>query len=213
MKIKICGLKDPDNIKAVTALAPDYAGFIFFGQSLRYAEDLPVSILKDMPATIIKTAVFVNETAETINALIDKFKFDAIQLHGNESPDFCSLFINKVQVIKAFGVGEAFDFDTLSEYADKVDYFLFDTKTKNHGGSGEVFNWSILKKYHLNTPFFLSGGLNIQNLEEVKNIDNPQFYGVDLNSKFEITPGIKDIKLLTKAFNILHKTYTDELRS
>jgi phosphoribosylanthranilate isomerase len=212
MKIKVCGLKHPVNIKAVAALAPDYIGFIFYGKSPRFIDDLPVEALNSIPSSIIKTAVFVNETAEIINLLIDKYNFDAIQLHGSESPEFSNSFRNRVKVFKAFGVSEDFDFGKLDAYADKVDFFLFDTKTPIHGGSGNTFNWAVLNKYILEIPFFLSGGISPENIEEVKNINHPQFYGVDLNSKFETAPGIKNIEQLEKAFDSI-KTHTDELRS
>jgi len=206
MKLKVCGLKYQDNIEAVSALSPDYMGFIFYGASPRFVDDLPVDALRNLPSTVIKTAVFVDESAETINSLVDKYGFDAIQLHGREDADFCDSFKGKVTVIKAFGINEDFDFGQLNQYIDKVDYFLFDTKTKIHGGSGETFNWHILDNYNLDIPFFLSGGLSLENLEEVKNINHPQFYGVDLNSRFEIAPGQKDIIKLEKALDIIKQT-------
>lgn len=111
-----------------------------------------------------------------------------------------------ITVIKAFGLDESFDFDQLNAYADVVDYFLFDTKTSKHGGSGKTFDWYVLQKYTLNVPFFLSGGLSLDNLAEVKQIKHPMFYGVDLNSRFETEPGVKDIALLKKAFNLLRQS-------
>jgi phosphoribosylanthranilate isomerase len=213
MKIKVCGLKDSENIKAVSAFYPDYMGFIFYGKSPRFINDVPFEQLNNIPASIFKTAVFVNESAERISELIDKYSFNAIQLHGNESPEFCNLFKNKVKVIKAFGLNSSFNFEQLKAYKNKVDFFLFDTKTDIHGGSGKTFDWSILNKYSLDIPFFLSGGLSLDNLEEVKNISHPQFYGVDLNSKFETEPGIKNIEKLEKAFDIIKQNITNELRS
>lgn len=213
MKIKVCGLKEPENIKAVATLTPDYAGFIFYKLSTRYVEELPIDIFKNFPGTIIKTAVFVNEDAKTINALINKYQFDAIQLHGNESAGFCNSFLNKVKVIKAFGISDTFNFDILKQYAGVVDYFLFDTQSLIHGGSGKVFNWSLINQYKLNVPFFLSGGLSIDNLEDIKKIVHPQLYGVDLNSRFERAPGIKDTEKLKKAFQLINKANTNELRS
>jgi phosphoribosylanthranilate isomerase len=213
MKIKICGLKDPENIKAVSAFNPDYMGFIFYGKSPRFINNVPFEQLNNIPASIFKTAVFVNESAERINELIDKYGFNAIQLHGNENPEFCNSFKNKVKVIKAFGLNSSFNFEQLKAYKNKVDFFLFDTKTDIHGGSGKAFDWSILNKYSLDIPFFLSGGLSLDNLEEVKNISHPQFYGVDLNSKFETEPGIKNIEKLEKAFDIIKQNITNELRS
>jgi len=206
MNIKVCGLRDPENIRQVVKLQPNYVGFIFYDKTPRFVNELPVELLKSIPKTITKTAVFVNETAENIESLIAKYNFDAIQLHGNESPAFCALFKGKVKVIKAFGLNADFDFTELSAYADHVDLFLFDTKTSIHGGSGKTFDWAVLDKYDLDKPFFLSGGLSLDNLDEVKNISHPQFYGVDLNSRFEIEPGLKNIDKLETAFNLLNKT-------
>jgi phosphoribosylanthranilate isomerase len=203
MKIKICGLKHPDNIKAVADLAPDYMGFICYAPSPRYATGLQAETLADLPAAIKKTAVFVNEDAETITQLIAAYNFDAIQLHGNEDPEFCKSFRSKVAVIKAFGLDKGFDFERLNDFAGSVDYFLFDTKTDIHGGSGKSFDWTLLDNYKLDIPFFLSGGLSLDNLDEVRSINHPQFYGVDLNSKFEIEPGLKYMDRLKKAFEIL----------
>ncbi len=203
MVIKICGLKHPDNIKAIAGLTPDYMGFICYAPSPRYAIDLQPETLAALPESICKTAVFVNEEAETIVKLIDTYHFDAIQLHGNESSEFCSQFRNKVTVIKAFGVDKDFNFEQLNDFVGSVDYFMFDTKTEKHGGSGVSFDWSLLDRYKLDVPFFLSGGLSLDNLEEVRSIGHPQFYGVDLNSRFETEPGLKDIDKLKKAFEIL----------
>lgn len=212
MKIKVCGLRDKDNIQAVAALKPDYMGFICYEPSPRYIKDISTNVLADLPSSVYKTAVFVDESKETINALLDTYGFNAIQLHGSESPNFADSFRNKVTVFKAFGLNADFDFEQLNNYANKVDYFLFDTKTDLHGGSGQTFDWSILEKYKLNTPFFLSGGLSLDNLEEVNTIKHPQFYGVDLNSKFETSPGVKDLDKLKQAFNML-KNRTNEIRS
>jgi phosphoribosylanthranilate isomerase len=203
MKIKVCGLKYPGNISDVVTLSPDYVGFICYAPSPRYAPELNTEILDALPGTIYKTAVFVNEDAETVAKLIDNYKFDAIQLHGNESPEFCDVFKDKVTVIKAFGLDRNFDFEQLNQFSDSVDFFLFDTKTDKHGGSGLTFDWSLLDNYTLDIPFFLSGGLSPENLEQVKAIKHPQFYGVDLNSKFELEPGLKDINKLKEAFELL----------
>jgi phosphoribosylanthranilate isomerase len=213
MKIKVCGLRDPENVKAITALAPDYMGFIFYGHSPRFVGDMHTDSLNNIHSSIKKIAVFVNESAENIEKLIDKYGFDAIQLHGSESPEFCNSLRHKAQIIKAFGIDSNFNFDQLEAYTDKVDFFLFDTKTDIHGGSGKTFDWAIINKYMLDVPFFLSGGIGPENLEEVKNIRHPQFYGVDLNSKFETSPGIKNIAQLEKAFKSLSKPFTNEVRS
>src|ERR1700743_2482727 len=183
MKIKICGLREPQNIEAIAALQLDLMGFICYERSPRFIADMDAAIFSGISPEIQKTAVFVNENAENIQTLIDEYGFDAIQLHGDESPEFAESFRNQVTVIKAFGMDDRFDFDILESYQDKVDYFLFDTKTAAHGGSGRTFNWEILNDYQLDVPFFLSGGLSLDNLAEVTKIDHPQFYGVDLNSR------------------------------
>ncbi|WP_184541901.1 phosphoribosylanthranilate isomerase [Mucilaginibacter sp. FT3.2] len=214
MKIKVCGLKDPENIQAVTALGPDYVGFICYKPSPRYIAELPVDAMQNLPASIQKTAVFVNEDAENIHSLIDTYGFNVIQLHGDEPPEFSNSFRDKVIVFKAFGLDENFDFDQLNNYVNKVDYLLFDTKTAAYGGSGKTFDWAMLDNYKLDIPFFLSGGISLDNLEEIKKISHPQFYGVDLNSRFETAPGVKDIGKLKQAFDIIKKQHiTDEVRS
>jgi len=212
MKIKVCGLKHPGNVEAVTGLEPDYVGFIFYPPSPRYVEDLDPELLAGIPTAIQKTAVFVNEDAEKINALLKKHEFAAIQLHGSESAGFCQSFRDRVTVIKAFGINGHFDFATLDAYANQVDYFLFDTKSAVHGGSGESFDWNLLNNYKLDIPFFLSGGISLDNLSEINKITHPQLYGVDLNSRFEISPGIKDIERLVKAFDLIKHT-AHEVRS
>ncbi len=203
MVIKVCGLKEPENIAGVAGLKPDYIGHIFYKGSPRYF-DIATSLFPlDAFSGIKKTAVFVNEDKAVVSQLLNKYKFDAVQFHGNESPEFCASFKDKVTVIKAFGMNDDFDFEDLKPYQDKIDFFLFDTSTPKHGGSGITFNWELLNKYDLDIPFFLSGGLSLGNLEQVKNIKHPQFYGVDLNSKFEVEPGVKDINTLTEAFKLI----------
>jgi phosphoribosylanthranilate isomerase len=213
LKIKVCGLKYPENIAAVAALSPGYMGFIFYDKTPRFVRDLSLQTLKAITPAIVKTAVFVNEDAAAINALIDTFGFNAIQLHGNEGPEFCAAFKDKVTVLKAFGINDSFNFETLNAYAGKVDFFLFDAKTDIYGGSGKTFNWAVLNKYKLDVPFFLSGGISLDNLDEIKKINHPRFYGLDLNSRFETAPGEKDIKKLEKAFEMIKQFDTHEIRS
>src|ERR1700744_6269276 len=147
MKIKICGLRDPENIAAVVALNPDYVGFICYERSPRFIGDSDTAISQNIPGSILKTGVFVDESQEKIEQLIADHGFNVIQLHGSESPELADSFRDKVTVLKAFGLDNDFDFTRLDAYANKVDYFLFDTKTAIHGGSGKTFNWDILNKY------------------------------------------------------------------
>ena len=201
MKIKVCGMREPENIRRLLELSPDYIGFIFYKASKRFvgAEDLV-----DVPNEAQKTGVFVNDSFEEIKKKVDRHQLNAVQLHGNESPELCrQLKQEGVEVIKAFGVDEQFNFEILSDYEDAVDFFLFDTKTTEHGGSGRTFDWGILAKYKLNTPYFLSGGLDVENLQQVKEIQDKRLYAVDLNSRFETKPGLKDIKKVKKAFDLI----------
>jgi len=206
MKIKVCGLRDPENIEQVAALAPDYLGFIFYNKTPRFAGDLSADALAGIPSTINKVGVFVDEEAEAIKQIIGKYDFDFIQLHGNETPEFCNSLRDSAVVIKAFGIDGDFDFKQLKKYKNKADVFLFDTKTAKHGGSGLTFDWNILDRYELEVPFFLSGGISPENIDEVKSIYHPQFYGIDVNSKFEVAPGLKDIKKLEQAFNSIKQS-------
>lgn len=196
----------------MAALNPDYMGFVFYKNSPRFAGDLDNDLVKNIPAGIEKTAVFVNETAENIDKLISEYDFDIIQLHGDESPDFCQSFRAEVKVIKAFGITPGFNFELLKDYINKVDFFLFDTKTDIYGGSGNTFNWSVLDEYKLNIPFFLSGGISPDNIHEIQDIRHAQLYGIDLNSKFEDSPGVKNIPQLEKAFEIVKRATNYELR-
>lgn len=212
MKIKVCGMKEAGNIQQLSELQPDYMGFIHYAKSPRYAGEVAEDTLSAVPASILKTLVVVNELLERVEELIQQHHFVAVQLHGAENPDYCRQLKDKVQVLKAFGINQEFNFAQLEPYKDVVNYFLFDTKVDTHGGSGQTFDWQLLNNYTLAVPFFLSGGLSLENIESVKQIKHPQFYGVDLNSRFETAPGIKDIHKLKQAFNIL-RSITHEVRS
>ena len=202
MLLKVCGLKDPENIKEVVELKPNYMGFIFYSQSKRFVgEDF---IMPFIPSEIKKVGVFVNASATYIIDKIDQYKLDFIQLHGDEKPDFCEVFNHLIPVIKAFGVDKSFEFKQLDDYKECCTYFLFDTKTAEYGGSGNKFDWTILESYDNSVPFFLSGGIG---LEEIEKVQSSKFkvHALDVNSKFEIEPGLKDIKKL--------KQLADELSS
>lgn len=202
VKIKVCGMKYASNINAVAALKPDFLGLIFYPKSKRFVGlDFDKSDLSSLNPSISKVAVFVNAYLNEVREFSNIYGIKIVQLHGNETPEFCSsLKGSNFKVIKAFGVNEEFDFSELEAYQDSVDYFLFDTKTPEHGGSGKTFNWQVLENYKLAIPFFLSGGLSLANISEVKSIRHPQLFGVDLNSKFEEEPGVKSTELLAEAF-------------
>jgi phosphoribosylanthranilate isomerase len=202
MKLKICGMKYAQNITEVSQLLPDYLGFIFWEKSSRYFDgNLPV-----IPQSIQKVGVFVDASLETIISKIEKYDLNAIQLHGNESDAFClelkSQISNHIQIIKVFSIGENFNFESLKPYEKACDYYLFDTKGKLPGGNGTTFNWEILENYNSQKPFFLSGGIGIDEIEKIKTLNLP-VYAIDVNSKFEIEPGLKNKIILTSFKNHL----------
>lgn len=197
VKLKICGMKLPDNIQAVAALKPDYLGFIFFRDSKRFVDGLTPSFVKNLPAEIRRTGVFVNEELNKVAELAILYGLNAVQLHGQEPAKYCIALRGRladagIELIKAFGVNEHFDFSTLDAYSNVADYFLFDTQTPDHGGSGKTFNWSLLENYKLNKPYFLSGGIGPDSMEQLKQINDPRLYAVDVNSRFELAPGLKN---------------------
>lgn len=197
-------MREPENIGQLAALGIDYIGFIFYPPSKRYVESIDQHTLNDLPQDLKRTGVFVNAGKEEILQRIFQFGLNALQLHGSESPELCTeLKQTELEIIKAFGVDEDFDFGLLKAYEGKVDYFLFDTKTKQHGGSGLTFDWRLLDNYKLETPYFLSGGLDENNIFEALELNDHRFYGLDLNSRFEISPALKDIEKLKTAINKL----------
>ena len=209
MIIKVCGMREPDNIKELVELKPDYVGFIFYPHSKRFVGELHADALASISPSTKKTGVFVNESMDVMADEVIQYDLDAVQLHGDESAEFCrsfSKFLHNMQtekhveIIKAFGISEEFDFSILGDYEEFVDYFLFDTKTTDHGGSGLKFDWRILENYHGKKPYFLSGGLSLDNIHGIKEIKDVRFHGVDLNSKFEISTGLKDINKLRSVF-------------
>ena len=193
-------MKYPDNIPEVGSLLPDYLGFIFWEKSTRYFD----GIIPELPKSIKKVGVFVNETAAVILEKVQKYNLQVIQLHGHESVAFCSdlrlVMGNEIEIIKVFSVEDTFDFEVLKPFEAVCDYFLFDTKGKLPGGNGTTFDWKVLEKYPSSKPFFLSGGIGIDEIEAVKEIakTNLPLYAIDVNSKFEIEPGLKDKTTLKK---------------
>jgi len=189
-------MRDPENIAALVALEPDFIGFIFHEPSPRYCENQPATVI---PKTIGKTGVFVNKPEDYILRKKEDFELDYIQLHGSESPEFCEKIRQSAgPVIKAFNLHNDFDFRGLKTYESCCDFFLFDASGPRAGGNGITFNWEILKNYHGTTPFLLSGGIDENMAGIIKNINLPVFYGVDINSRFEKSPGIKNINKIKR---------------
>jgi phosphoribosylanthranilate isomerase len=193
LRIKVCGMRDGLNIAEAATLPIDYMGFIFFRNSKRYVGD-GFEIPKDFPSRIKRVGVFVNDSVEVISGLARKHSLDFIQLHGGESVSQCAeLRENGFKVIKAFGLESGTDFENLIPFKNEVDFFLFDTKGKEFGGTGKTFDWDILARYDQDVPFFLSGGLAPENVAGVKALGKMNIHGLDVNSGVEITPGLKDV--------------------
>lgn len=185
-------MKYSENIEETAELLPDYMGFIFYEKSPRFFDgDVP-----ELPKSIQKVGVFVNAPISDILQKIKEYNLQVIQLHGDESPEICEILkIINMQVIKAFSVDDDFNFKTLAPYETVCDYFLFDTKGQNPGGNGTTFDWQILEKYPSKKPFFLSGGIGLEEIRRIKELNLP-IYAIDVNSKFETKPGLKNIQLL-----------------
>ena len=196
MKIKICGLKFESNILDLSKLEPDYMGFIFWEKSKRLVTGSSPNLSQ---TKIKKTGVFVNADFEKIKDKVHVHKLEAIQLHGQESPEFCKKIKNLgVEIIKTFSIDENFNFNILEKYKLCSDYFLFDTKGKYPGGNGISFDWEILRNYNYEKKFFLSGGIGFESIDAIKKIKNLHLplFCIDINSRFELNPGKKNIELI-----------------
>ncbi|QRX64840.1 phosphoribosylanthranilate isomerase [Dysgonomonadaceae bacterium zrk40] len=191
MLIKICGMRDAENIRAVEQLGVDWMGFIFYPGSSRYVGEK----LSYAPEKVKRVGVFVNELQERVLEIASKNRLQIIQLHGSESPETCR-FIQDAgfTVVKAFGMesDKPFPAPLVEQYRGSCDYFIFDTRTVQHGGSGKKFRWELLSSYRGETPFLLSGGIGPDDAAAIREFSHPQFIGIDLNSGFETAPAIKE---------------------
>lgn len=188
IKIKICGMKHPQNINLISLLNTNFLGFIFYSYSYRFIGiPLPIELM------IKKVGVFVNYKIESLIKKVQKYVIEFIQLHGNEDIEFCEeLYKNNFSIIKVFRVNEFFSFFVIQQYYNYSNYFLFETYSKQYGGSGKKFSWKKISGYTFNTKFFISGGIDTEDVERIKNILSIKFFGIDLNSQFEIEPGNKN---------------------
>lgn len=196
MQIKVCGLNNEKNILSITELPVDYIGFIFYKKSPRYIEkgNPDLKRLREIPGNIKKTGVFVNESLQFVFSSVEKYNLEAVQLHGEEPPAYCKeLMSRKIKVIKSLSISNSKDFLLTNSYLNSCNFFLFDTKTDLKGGSGIQFNWQLLEHYKGSLPFFLSGGISNQDTHSINQLSHPLLYGVDINSKFENSPGLKDV--------------------
>lgn len=208
LQLKVCGITSTEQLEELAALGVDYAGLIFYPPSKRFAAGPLQGQAAAVQATgIRKIGVFVNATADEVSRCIEEYGLHAIQLHGDETDEFCLEFTGRVEVIKVFRIGAESDIQKLTEpFAQVCDYFLFDTDTETYGGSGRQFNWMLLQNATLGKPFFLSGGIGPEDVDKIKAFRHPQLFGVDVNSRFETTPGVKDMEQVT-AF--AHQIKTD----
>ena len=210
MRIKVCGMRDRANVEELAALRPDYVGFIFYAPSPRFCPEPPLT-----KEGIQRVGVFVDAPQDEIVKAVEEHKLDLVQLHGKESPLFCrdlkkaleERVLGNVELIKAFSVGAEFDFEVLRPYLELCDYFLFDTKGPAPGGNGQVFDWKIMEDYPWEKPFFLSGGIGLNELSRLKQFSTSKAarycLSLDVNSKFETTPGLKNIKELKAFFDAI----------
>ena len=203
VKIKICGMRDAENMRQIAALAPDFFGLIFYPKSPRFISVAEAENLPHFPE-IRRVGVFVNENSEVILETAVKAKLSFVQLHGDESPAFC-LELKKrnseLRIIKVFNIGADFDARVLKDYEAVCDYFLFDTKTDKRGGSGEIFDWTILQNLDLQKPFFLSGGIGAENVfEAIAACENLPLFALDFNSRIESAAGVKSFAMVNEIF-------------
>jgi len=204
MNIKVCGITQFKQLQQLEALNIDYAGLIFYKESPRYMGDkITGKQVKDADFDIKKVGVFVNPGYSELLDAIDEYGLDIVQLHGNETPEMCEELSAEVEVIKAFRIAgeKSIDIDEMvTDYDAVCDYYLFDTAglKESFGGTGQQFDWNILKKAKIEKPFFLSGGIGPDDAQKVKGFKHPDFFAVDVNSKFELSPGLKDMAAVLK---------------
>ena len=198
MNIKVCGITQLKQMQQLEGLNIDFAGLIFYKDSPRYMGDsIDRSSLKNSDFDLKKVGVFVDpEMIEVLDA-IDEYGLDVVQLHGSESTEMCDDLSGEVEVIKAFSVNNKSNIDEMiTEYDAVCDYYLFDTVGKEPGGNGEKFDWKILTKAKIEKPFFISGGISVEDIAALKKFKHPDLFGVDINSRFEKEPGVKDMALV-----------------
>lgn len=202
MRIKVCGMTKADQVRQLDEMGVEFAGFIFYPKSPRYVfKTMPATEIKKIRGKINKVGVFVNADPDEILKTVDACGLYLVQLHGDENPRVCERIANYVSVIKAFRISEDDNIEwKIREYYDAVDMYMFDTEGAGYGGTGKKFNWQLLKGQNIRKPFFLSGGISPDDAESLKTFQNDpvakDLFAVDINSKFEIMPGVKDMDLV-----------------
>jgi phosphoribosylanthranilate isomerase len=207
MKVKVCGLKNRENIREIASCKPDFLGFIFYPPSPRYVgEKFDVRLMRNIPPFINKTGVFANQDPDTILRLVERHGLNYVQLHGDEDASFAAtLKAKRIAIIKAFHVDDNFDFQSTEPFLSSCEYFLFDTKSESYGGNGKKFDWQLLHRFRFAKPFFLSGGINPGDTELITAFQHQYLLGIDINSGFEISPGIKDVYKVNEFIKIIKK--------
>lgn len=201
MIVKVCGITNEEQLVDLIEFGVDMVGLNFYPESKRFISE---PILSPMAITK-RVGVFVNPSPEEIALKIFEHKLDMIQLHGDESPEFCLQVAEQRPVIKAFGVNEVFSFDKVKDFTNCADYFLFDNKTPGYGGSGNKFDWGKLMEYKGKIPFLLSGGIKPNDISEILKINHPALAGIDINSGFESRPGIKDLNAIKEMMKLIRR--------
>jgi phosphoribosylanthranilate isomerase len=204
LKIKVCGMREKSNIDALNACMPDIIGFIFYPPSPRF---VGWDFKPDTRIHALKVGVFVNESIEKVTETANHAALDFIQLHGEEPPEYCMQLNNSgFKIIKAFSIKERFDFKQTDSYTAFCEYFLFDTASGSKGGSGLKFDWKVLEDYTFKKGFILSGGIGIEDADQILKLKNPAMVGIDINSRFELLPGIKDIDQIKNFIHAIRDT-------
>jgi phosphoribosylanthranilate isomerase len=211
MEIKVCGITSVEQLSALQGIGVHYAGIVLHEASKRYAgEKLRERTHAIEALDISRIGVFVDASIETIEHAIEEFALVGVQLHGNESPEFCRSLMEKANVVKAFHIDSNTGIDELTApYQDACNYYLFDTASAEGGGSGRKFNWDLLDKALVNKLFFLSGGIGPEDADKISNFYHPFLYAIDINSRFETKPGVKDIELIKEFIDSIAGTTTD----
>ncbi len=193
---KVCGMREGANIEEVLGMNPDFLGLIFYERSKRFVSDLPAETITTLRVSDTKiVGVFVNEGESAILEKVQRYSLDYVQLHGDESPELgASLKGAGVGLIKVFRIEAELPVQEMEKWEPLVDYFLFDTQTSQYGGSGVHFDWGVLRDYNGTKPFLLSGGIQLEDLPDIQNLELPKMVGIDVNSRFETAPGLKDIE-------------------
>jgi phosphoribosylanthranilate isomerase len=205
MKLKVCGMKYPENIVDVAILKPDYMGFIFYPKSVRFVNIHQVrETIKALRKDIFKVGIFVNHPSSEVIEICQSLQLDFAQLHGTESPEYASeIKATGIGIIKVFHMDNSFDWNQVQIFSPIADFFLFDTSSNFYGGSGTKFDWELLARYHYKTPFFLSGGIDVDDIPQIKKLNHPKIWGIDINSRMESSPGFKNIDRVQTFINEL----------